>query len=1184
MLIIKDCIMRTTKPKLSRLLLWTFLVAYLLGTHFNVIAQTTYASTANKKNNFSVYLNNADDKFNQPNEKLALLTVLKELNRKKGAYFLFSDPGLGNKPVNSVSIDEKTQTDKILDQALKNTGLKYKKVNPNTFVILQEKDNARKIEAQPVNFQEGIEDHETSVTPMHVADVITGTVTDADGAPVAGVSVTIKGTSRGTVTNASGIFTIEANKGDVLVFSSVNYTTQELTVGDNNNLSITLALSATQMNEVVVTALGIRREKRSLGYSVQDIKGDKLTLARENNLANSLSGKIAGLQISRTGNGPGGSSRIIIRGNNSVSGNNQPLVVVDGIPMENEQTATDQSEFGNSYDKGDGISQINPDDVESVSVLKGPAAAALYGSRGGNGVILITTKKGSSRQGFGITVNSNYTMETPLLYPDVQNEYSQGTLGQFDTTSTASWGAKITGQQVKDWTGQTRPLRADGDDLKNFLRKGKTITNSVELSGGNSAMNFRLGYTNLYNEGLLPNSTIKRNQVTLRAGSDINKYLTADVKVSYSRQEAENRPQGSGTPQNIFAQYYARPRTVHFSDMTRYKDDQGRMILWYPTGYSTMRNPYWVLNEDHNADETDRLLSMISLDFKITSWLKLKLRHGMDFGSRFETDLDAYGIAESPTDPKPNFRSNYYELRTRRVETNADFLLSANKTFKDLSLGLSVGGNRLNERSNASGATTGELDFPGAVNVRFGELPRPLNITPIKRRVNSIYVFANVGFRNYAFIDATFRNDWSSTLSVDDRSFNYPSISGSLIVNDFFEDITKSSFPEFINYVKLRAGFAKAGNTIPPYSLIPYFSIYRDNRNVPILQRPTIKPNPNTLPEIVKSQEYGIDLRLFNSRVGLDFTIYKKNAFNQILAVKSPAAEAQGYTDGEYINAGNVENKGYEFVLTGNPIRTKSGLNWDIVINYNHNENRVIKLHPDIKQIFLQSDVSSRAIIIVAEEGELYGNLYGRDFKYDAQGRLLVDTTGLPTRGEQKNTLLGNYQPKYTMGISNTLSFKGFSFSFLIDIRKGGVFYSQSVASMHANGNAKGTLAYRDGGLIVDGVLANGAKNTRAITAQQYWTSVAGFEPRGASLFTYDASNTRLREVTLGYSIPTSVLGKLPFRTVRIDLVGRNLWLIKSHIPGVDPESAFSTTNAQGWEHGAYPSTKSYGVNLKLEF
>ncbi len=432
------------------------------------------------------------------------------------------------------------------------------------------------------------------------AIAISGKVTGQDGNPLPGVNVTVKGTRKGTTTGADGSFSIDANAGDVIVISMVGYESQEITVGSATNISVVLQSSAQQLSEVVVTALGIRREKRALGYSAQNVSGENLTKAREVNILNSLTGKIAGVEVNKTGTGPAGSARITIRGNNflpSASGgsNNEPLIVVDGIPMDNFQSATGQSEYG-SFDGGNGLSDLNPDDIEDINVLKGPAASALYGIRGGNGVLVITTKKGIKRKGLGVRFSTSATTESPLLYPDLQNEYGQGSDGVFDVKSQSSWGPRIAGSNpITDWTGQTRPMTADPNDLKNFLQKGLTTNNSIELTGGGDKTTFRLAYSNLFNKGLLPNTTLRRDFVSLRVNSQITNAFSIEGRVNYNNQRTHNRPQTSGSPSNIFAQYQTMPRSVHISDMNPYEDQEGAMVLWQPMFYSTLRNPYWVL-------------------------------------------------------------------------------------------------------------------------------------------------------------------------------------------------------------------------------------------------------------------------------------------------------------------------------------------------------------------------------------------------------------------------------------------------------------------------------------------------------------------------------------------------------------------------------------------------------------
>ncbi len=565
---------------------------------------------------------------------------------------------------------------------------------------------------------------------------------------------------------------------------------------------------------------------------------------------------------------------------------------------------------------------------------------------------------------------------------------------------------------------------------------------------------------------------------------------------------------------------------------------------------------------------------MIKLEYKFTDWLKLHLRHGMDKRASYYESAAAYGI-RNVTDGTLNFNSGYNANTVLASETNSDFLLTASKTFNTINVSLSAGGNQRNANSQNIGGSTGNFDFPGVYTLGTGSFPRPYSVKTALR-VNSLYAFANLSYKSYLFLDATFRNDWTSTLSEANRSIAYGSISSSLILSE----ILAGKIPEFISYAKVRGGFSQTGGFIDPYSLTSTYTITRGFNNAYTTNPPSVAPNPNIFPEKVNSFEVGMDLKFFNNKVGLEIAYYSRHTRNQIVNLPTPPASGYKY---KVINAGDVQNSGIEFVLSGNPVKT-SNFSWDVAVNFNHNVNKVNELTPDFKRYLLQDDAASRAVRIVADVGRPMGDIYGRDFAYDTQGRLLVhDTTGLPYRSTNKNTLLGNYQPQFTLGFVNNISYKNFSLGFVIDWRQGGKIFSQSQAYMHAAGNAEATLANRTGGLIVNGVYSNGTPNTIPINAQTYWSSVAGAEPV-ASLFIYDASNVRLRELTMTYNFPLSIVGKLPINRLSLGLVGRNLWIISSHIPGIDPESTFTTTNAQGYENGTYPSYRSMGFNLNIGF
>jgi len=1010
------------------------------------------------------------------------------------------------------------------------------------------------------------------------AQTVTGKVTSAaDGSSLPGVSILIKSTSTGTTTDAEGKYSLTVSNpaSSVLVVSFIGFATIEVSVQNRTTIDIALNEDVAQLNEVVVTALGIEREKKALGFSVQEVKGSAFTQARESNIINNLQGRVAGVQIYKGGTGPGGSSKINIRGMSSLGGDNQPLFVVDGVPFDNYNTSNGTSEYGAS-DSGQGIAQINPDDIETMTVLKGPEAGALYGSRAGNGVILITTKKGKSAKGLGVNYNSNLTFETPLLLPKVQNVYGQGNNGAFDASSIyteSSWGPQATGQTVTDWRGANKPMTIDPNDLKNFLQTGKTFTNSLDLSGGDDKSTFRIGYTNFDNKGLVPTSTIKRNMVTLRATHNFNSRLSIDAKISYSRQDGHNRPATSGSTSNVFSFYNKTPRSIHLADMVPWKDDNGLMIIWKPSAYSTIKNPYWIMNENSNLDQTERYNTMVKVDYKITDWLRVFARHGMDQVNQFNESKNAYGMG-NPTDPGSyNYESGYSQSRSRGTETNSDFLFAANKTLKDFTASLSVGGNRRDNVYDLQGGNTNVLVFPGYYNLGAGTNPRPYsNIT--KRRVNSLYGFLNLSYKNYLFLDVTFRNDWSSTLSTKNVSFHYPSASASAVISDMVQ------LPAFFSYWKVRGAYAQTGNSIDPYKLAYTFAVGPGFNNAQTTAAPGTLLNPDVLPEKVNSFEVGTDMKFLMGRVGIEVAYYDRSTTNQIIYL--PLQGATGFAN-KVINAGDITNKGIEFVFNAVPVKNRN-FNWNIAVNFNHNVNKVQRLVEGFSRYFLQGDVNSRAVRVVADEGKPMGDIYGRDFQRDpATGKIVVDASGVPLKGGDKNSYLGNFQPRYTMGVINTFSYKNITLGLLVDARVGGKLYSQSLASMYANGNAAGTLAYREGGMIVDGVMSDGTANTKAITSQQYWQATAGYEPV-ASQFVYDATNVRLREATLTYAFPPALLSKTGLTRLSVGFVGRNLWLIKNNIPGIDPESTFSVTNAQGVENMSYPSYRSYGVNVNVGF
>lgn len=1000
---------------------------------------------------------------------------------------------------------------------------------------------------------------------------VTGQVTDENGLSLPGASILVKGSSYGTISDVDGTFSLSVGSGATLVFSFTGYSTQEIAVGDQSVINISLQPEARALSEVTVTALGIKRERKALGYSAQNVSAEELSLARETNVINSLSGKVAGLQISRAPGGLGASSRIVIRGNNSLGRNNQPLIVVDGVPISNFQTNS-ASEWGGG-DRGSGVGDINPDDVESITVLKGPEATALYGVQGGNGAILINTKKGRARQGIGVEVNSNFTFDRALFLPDVQTEYAQGSGGVFDIKSGGAWGPKIAGQQVEDWRnpGQNTPLTSYNNRFDDFLQTGTTFANSVQLTGGGERTNFYASYTNTNAEGILPTNTLDRNVANLRVEHQLSKRITFDGKVTYTNQTGFNRPRFSGDPENAYGQVLYLPGNVNVKDLDPGYDELRRLRIWNPGGSNVIQNPYWTLDLNTNEDVRNRFLTLASVTIKLTDWLTLMGRHSMDYYSDRSDDRRAYGQRyNEPT-------GWYRQWRTDSKTTNMDYLLTAYKRFSDFGAKLSVGGNYFDVNSQSIYGDNGGNLVPDFYNLGVGLRERSsLNNGVWRKRINSAYALGSVDYKGMVYLEGSYRTDWSSTLPKDNRRFSYPSVSASVILSEIIPSLAGGQ--GFVSFLKLRGALAEAGNDVDPYELAAVYTL-GSGAGAIVSSVPSTIYNPDLKPELIKSKEVGLEARFLNNRLGFEVSLYKKNATNQRIFLPVPAGS--GFSN-KIINGGDIENKGVEVVLNLTPFKLENGFRWDLDFNYSRNRNRLLELHPETERYLL---TGPRAIFIVADEGELFGDIYGRGFKTDQSGRTIVGTDGLPLLNDSKTVFLGNVQPKWLGGIYNTFSYKNVSLGFLIDIRKGGVIYSETMSSLYAAGLAPETTEFRDGGLIVDGVTETGEQNTVAVSAQQYWEKVAG--PNNASApFVYDASNVMLRELVLSYSLPASVFGNSFVKGASLSLVGRNLLLIAkdADTPAFILDGTISTGNDIGMESGSLPISRSIGVNLRLKF
>lgn len=999
---------------------------------------------------------------------------------------------------------------------------------------------------------------------------VTGTVTGEDGLGIPGVSVIESGTSNGTITDIDGVYTISVADDATIVFSFVGMQTVQEPVNGRSTIDVTLVESQIGLEEVVVTALGISKEKKSLGYAVTEVGGDDISVVKDHNPANSLVGKVAGVVVTQGSGSPGSGSRVIIRGNNSITGNNQPLIVVDGVPID----ATGSNSGGSVYNStvtGGGITDINPDDIESISVLKGPNAAALYGSRAGNGVLLITTKKGTKGKGLGVSINSNITFDNPMLLPDYQNEFGQGSQGNVPgnvedlKNSTGSWGQRLDGSSQMYYTGEERPYSAQSNNVEDFFQTGAKYINSIAIAGAGESHSIRFSYTNNKTESMIPNSDLRSHNFNLRGVVDLNDKLTLDAKATYFWQELNNAAnQGS---EGILAYVYGMPRNVDIEDLKTYQNPEESLnsISYGALG----ANPYWILYNDYRTDRRERILGFGKLNYEFTPWLSAFARVGTDV-----TQMKS----ESVNQPGHHFYTSgrLTFSNTRVTETNADFLLMFNKDVTpDLNLSVNAGGNHSYRTYEYQSIYGEDFKIPSRATVANTVTQRP-SYTPLREKeVNSLYFQASLSYRDFAYLDVTGRNDWSSTLPEDNRSYFYPSVTGSLLLDDFID-------PEedVFNLLKVRASWANVGNDTSPYQLYQYYNLANDGYlGLTQLSRPSTKPNEDLLPENIASFEVGMEGSMFDNRMFFDFSWYNIKTTDQIFSVPVPSSTGFSYF---LENIGETSNKGVELLVGGIPVKT-GDFSWETSVNFAKNNNKLVELTEDLDS-YVYNESNSGNIRLQATVGGGYGDLYGTTWRTNDAGQIVVDANGRPQASTEKE-YLGNSQPDWTAGFTNTFTYKDVSLRFLIDARIGGQIYSQTNAALVGSGVVKETLQYREDGIVVDGVVLQDdgsyTQNTTEISAQDYWGSVSGI----ASEYVFDQTNVRLRELVLSYNVPQSLIRDTFIQGATIGLVGRNLFFIYKDIDHVDPESSLGTgNNGQGILSYNLPTARSIGFNVNIKF
>ncbi|MFC5410556.1 SusC/RagA family TonB-linked outer membrane protein [Larkinella bovis] len=1066
---------------------------------------------------------------------------------------------------------------------------------------------------------------EPLTTMAAMEQAVSGTVTDDKGEGLPGVSITVRGTTQGTTTDALGAYKLNVADGNaVLVFSFVGYAKQEITVGTQSVINVRLLPGDQTLNEVVVTALGIKREKKALTYAAGEIKGSDLAQANVTNLGTALSGKVAGVQVTSSAGGATGSSRIVIRGNSSLSGNSQPLYVIDGVPIDNSnRRAISSFQLQGGLDGGDGISNINPNDIESMTILKGPNGAALYGQLGANGVVIITTKSGRRNRRPSVQYSGSYSVGNALVKPDYQNEYGQGYNGQFtfyrqangtvvpfnanltggipklsagrNPTTRGSWGPKMQGQTVEDMWGDTVSYSPITDPYTAFFKPEKQAINTVSVDGGGEKVNYYFSLTNLNNDGFVPTNKLNRNSVTVKLSADIAKGLNLDTKVNYINQKVNNRPYVGDDGMNPVYRFLYVPRSLSMDGLKRYeytaKDIRYSQDLggngFFVGGEkifesnSVTSNPFWTVNNTHNEDTRDRIIAYAKLNYEIAKGINVQLRYGSDLYYERQFGWKAVGTRVSQT-------GDVFENMEFNKTENVDGLLMINREVGDFSISANLGGNHLSSRYRITGNAGSQLSIPGLYAIGRTVLNTP-RLGVAESVINSVFGQASIGFRNYLFLDVSARNDWSSTLPVTNSSYFYPSVGLSWAVTDALS----LNLPA-LDYLKVRASYAQAGRSGDPYSTLGYYNLNANTfLNQPLATYTSTVVDPNLKNELKTSYEAGAELRFFKNRLNLDFTYYHSVTSNQILPIV--ISQSTGYSS-KLTNAGRIENKGIELLIGGTPVKLSNGFSWDASFNFSVNRNKVLELIDGVNEIVVGSD---RNIRVVAAPGEPYGQLKAADYAWlkDANGNRLIDDKGLPIVQSIGTVAIGNATPKWIGGLTNSFSYKGLSLSSLIDIRRGGQIFSQGRVQEAAYGTSKRTLEGREGGLIAEGVkarregnqwISTGQTNDIPVTAQAYWNRVAsdkGFAV--AEEFIYDASYIAIREIRLAYQLPASILkNNKVVRGASLALYGRNLGYIERHTDGFSPENASINVNSgtMGMEQHSLPLMRTVGVDLNLSF
>jgi len=1029
---------------------------------------------------------------------------------------------------------------------------------------------------------------------------VSGRVTAATGKPLAGAQVSVKGTSVGTLTDANGRFTVQVPAGsDTLEVTFIGYRTQDVAI-TGPVVSVVMPVEAISLQGVVVTALGVTRQQRTLGYSVQQVQGDQLANMPQPNLVNSLQGRVAGVDITNDGP-PGGSSRIVIRGANSLTGNNQPLFIVDGIPIDN--SAPSNSGYG-GIDYGNAAMDIDPSEIASISVLKGPNAAALYGSRAANGAVIITTKSGQNATGGQMTASTSVTYQTPLRLPTYQNRYGEGSTlyqagcdsgcfsyvdgwggGTFDYFD-ESWGPQMSGQLIDQWFGKQQPWTPHPNNVRNFFNTGRTWNTDVAFATSTEASHVRIAVGDQDISGMYPGNLLRRINAAVNGGIDITPRLSASGAINYINRKGVDRPGTGYDAGNVMEDFVWFGRQL---DMNRLKNEymcttpaQVQQIDCTLGGQATWNNlyhnnPYFTALVDGNHDTRNRVIGHAQIHYKFTSWLTGLVRTGTDY----YTDNRERDFAVTDN----NYRQGaFFQDVITRQETNTDFLLTAaGDVAPSLHLTANVGGNTRLSDHNVDNVNVNQLAVPGIYSLQNA------GVTPVvanhlyREKVNSLYGTAELTYNDYLTLDVTGRNDWSSTLPGQNNSYFYPSVSASFVFTDAL-GIASNTLP----FGKLRASWARVGEDASPYQLVNTYAKTDPWSGLATFSVPNQLANANLKPEQTEAMEVGTDLKFFNSRAGLVATVYRKTTRNQILPAQVSTTSGYG---SRVVNAGEIRNQGVELQLNGTPIVTKSGFRWDLNLNFGKNNNEVVSLAPGLDALVLGTYWYMN---VEARPGQPYGQLIGYKWQRvpagdPLAGDLILNSEGLPQRDPTKH-VLGNYNPAWTAGLRTTFTYKGLSLSLLFDHKQGGQLFSATNWFGDYAGVLNETLKGRSISESQPGIVVNGAvpvtDSNGHVTGYNAVTDTVVSQAWFENYFyahewsVFDATFTKLREVTLTWAVPKKFV-PLNFSSMTVSLIGHNLYLW-TKVPHIDPETAFDNSNVQGLEFGQFPTARSIGFRIQI--